>query len=139
MSRDIVLWNCDENTDDIVIQSVHKTICSDIQVVSTDAEFALFLRLISRTLILSSGYDQLVHLTNLNGEALKSWQITPLPTSLPGVNPPYVTRLACNPQDGRQYCGAMDGSVRFLTTLNDSPVAQPVITTHNAGISDVLL
>ena len=83
----------------------------------------------SRTLILSSGYDQLVHLTNLDGEALKSWQIAPLSDSLPGVNPPFVTRLTCNPQDGRQYCGAMNGS----------PVAQPVVTTHKAGISDVML
>lgn len=93
----------------------------------------------SRTLILSSGYDQLVHLTNLDGEALKSWQIAPLSDSLPGVNPPFVTRLTCNPQDGRQYCGAMDGSIRFLMTLNGSPVAQPVVTTHKAGISDVML
>ena len=34
--RDIVLWNCETNEDDIVIESVHKSICSDIAIVPSD-------------------------------------------------------------------------------------------------------
>lgn len=96
--------------------------------------------LISRPLILSGGYDQAVYLTNFDGICLSSWMISPLPTSLPAVNPPYVTCLARNETTGDLYCGAMDGSIRLLSNSKDSSgltLVQPVISCHAAGISDV--
>ena len=66
--------------------------------------------------------------------------IAPLPSSLPAVNPPFVTCLARNEMNGNLYCGAMDGSIRFLSNSKDSSglaVVQPVISCHAAGISDV--
>ena len=119
---------------------MHKSICSDILIIPSEEESPLQYFLISRPLILSGGYDQAVYLTDLDGVSTSSWMITPLPSSLPAVNPPFVTCLARNEMNGNLYCGAMDGSIRFLSNSKDSSglaAVQPVISCHAAGISDV--
>ena len=81
-----------------------------------------------------------MYLTDFDGDSKLSWIVTPLPSSLPAVNPPFVTCVTRNDINGHLYCGAMDGSIRFLSNSKDASgftTVQPVILCHAAGISDV--
>ena len=96
-----------------------------------------FCRIICSRVIATSGYDQCVFLTNMEGVAFFHWSMTPLTTALPSVNPPFVYKLAYDDRRNRLYCGLMDGSVRYLKYEEKKGTVIPVITTHTGGVSDV--
>ena len=92
-----------------------------------------------RLCFISGGYDQLIAVTTIEGEMLEKWEIGPLSSSLPSVNPPFVVCLTENKNDKRVFCGCGDGSIRCLSTVNGEHLANAVVNIHTGSISDVIV
>ena len=90
------------------------------------------------TVLASSGYDQRVFLTIMDGVAFFHWSMDSLSSALPSVNPPLAYKLAYDKRQSRLYCGLMDGSIRYLKYEEKKGTVIPVITTHTGGVSDVV-
>ena len=70
---------------------------------------------------------------------LEKWEVGPLSSALPSVNPPFIVCLTENESDKRVYCGCGDGSIRYLSVVNGEHLANAVVNTHTGSISDVII
>lgn len=77
--------------------------------------------------------------TTFDGEMTEKWNIMPLSSSLPSVNPPFAVCLTECPSNHRLYCGCGDGSIRYLSVHDGEHLVNEVVTVHTGSISDVKL
>lgn len=81
----------------------------------------------------SGGCDYHAIKFDIKGDIIKEWSISPLPTSITSVNPPFIFSITRSERDGMVYCGCGDGSIRVLDRTGDRYVIQP----HGYSISKV--
>ena len=89
--------------------------------------------------MISGGYDQNVAITTFDGDVIDKWSMSPLPSALPSVNPPFVICLEECKSNGNIYCGCGDGSIRLLTKSKNEHLANAVVNVHKGSVSDVLI